>query len=64
MYVFASEARKISIFLPVNRLVVPGQTDFQENRVLKVYVGPATTQDLVVKFDGEISGGVLVGKCF
>ena len=24
------------------------------------YVGPATTQNLVVKFDGEIGGGVLV----
>ena len=28
--------------------------------LLKAYVGPATTQNLVVKFDGEIYGGVLV----
>ena len=27
---------------------------------LPKYVGPATTQNLVVKFDGEICGGVLV----
>ena len=29
-------------------------------QALGKYVGPATTQNLVVKFDGEICGGVLV----
>ena len=28
------------------------------------YAGPATTQNLAMKFDGEICGGVLGGKCF
>ena len=27
---------------------------------MMLYVGPATTQNLVVKFDGDISSGVLV----
>ena len=30
------------------------------NDPLKIFVGPATTQNPVVKFDGEICGGVLV----
>ena len=29
-----------------------------------VILGPATTQNLIVKFDGEICGGALGGKCF
>ena len=28
------------------------------------FLGPATTQNRVVKFDGEICGGVFGGKCF
>ena len=40
------------------------QTYYFENLICEIhwmmFVGPATTQNLVVKFDGEICGGVLV----
>ena len=48
----------ISFFALVRVRLTPGQPA-GVNRT-KSYVGPATTQNLVVKFDGEICGGVLV----
>ena len=39
--------------------LIPNGAINKENPIVSINVGPATTHNLVVKFDGEICGGVL-----
>ena len=53
-------AEVYSICTMVHPMILAANTSRWELWPQRTYVGPAATQSLVVKFDGEICGGVLV----